>query len=313
MTATETIPALSHQHWQYERPQPGGIVVGIDGSPQSLVALDTAAAIAMREKLAVHAVGVIPPISSYHINPGAVSSQKNIDDLRIGLKNEQLAEIVENIDQALKPTYQCVIGAPANSLVRTAQSRQADLIIVGRHAHGVIDRALGNETTLHVMRTSSVPVLAVDKQTGLPRKVVAAVDFSVASIEAVKAALRIMRTDGTLDLCYVTPPLELMPEGFAVPYDDSLTNDITNAFAHLTNRLRIPSGIRVQRTVLTGRTADCVIEHAERVGADMIAIGSHRHSAIGRIFLGSVSTSITTRASCAVLVSPPMERSPLIK
>ena len=45
---------------------------------------------------------------------------------------------------------------------------------------------------------------------------------------------------------------------------------------------------------------------AERSGADLIAIGCHRHSFVGRLVLGSVVTTLIRAASVSLFVMPPV-------
>ena len=46
-----------------------------------------------------------------------------------------------------------------------------------------------------------------------------------------------------------------------------------------------------------------VIKEADRWKADLVVIGSHGHSAIGRFFLGSVSQKVVTEAHCPVRIA----------
>lgn len=61
-------------------------------------------------------------------------------------------------------------------------------------------------------------------------------------------------------------------------------------------------GVAAETALLEGDPASSVIEYSERVGADLIVTGSRGLSAIKRVFMGSVSTGIVTRAKMPVLV-----------
>jgi nucleotide-binding universal stress UspA family protein len=83
--------------------------------------------------------------------------------------------------------------------------------------------------------------------------------------------------------------------------------DIVSGFRRLTAALENHTSIRVETVVLTGRPASALVQFAERVGADLIAAGSHGHGRLERLLLGSVSTGIVRNANCAVLVVPPAD------
>lgn len=54
-----------------------------------------------------------------------------------------------------------VPGKPQREIVAVAESRDADLIVMGVHGHGAIDRLLFGSTTHHVVREAPCPVLSV--------------------------------------------------------------------------------------------------------------------------------------------------------
>ncbi|MDF2703956.1 MAG: UspA [Rubrobacteraceae bacterium] len=63
------------------------------------------------------------------------------------------------------------------------------------------------------------------------------------------------------------------------------------------------SGGRVTETHLVeGRAADEILDLAERIGADLVVIGSRGFGAVGRIALGSVSEAVIHHSRCPVLV-----------
>jgi nucleotide-binding universal stress UspA family protein len=183
--------------------------------------------------------------------------------------------------------------------------RGADLIVVGRKRHSAMDRMLGGETTLQVMRLSSVPVLAVDSDIEGPKTVVAAIDFSPSSILAVKAALQFMNGSGTIYLVFVEPAPLLHPPGDSSPVDARFPGDLVVWFRRMVSDLGIQPGVIAEPVVLGGRPASAIVQFAERVGADLIAAGSHGHGRLERFLLGSVSTGIVRNANCAILVVPP--------
>jgi hypothetical protein len=63
--------------------------------------------------------------------------------------------------------------------------------------------------------------------------------------------------------------------------------------------------VSVDDCVLSGDPARELLAYAARVGADLVAAGSHGHGFISRLVLGSVTTKLLRAARCSVLVIPP--------
>jgi nucleotide-binding universal stress UspA family protein len=305
MLAGTRLPRIkSNLSWEYENLVPGGVVVGVDGSRESIAALNSAAAIARRRQCPLHAVTVLSPFPEYRMTvPGDPS--ENINTLRLSLRDSELGHIVDVLEPADDWTHEVVLGRPAPELTRIAEHRGADVLVIGRSQHAVVDRVLGGETVLQIMRMSAIPVLAVDSDLEIPRTVVAAVDFSPSSILAAKSVLQLMNGSGSLYLVFVEPPPVLVPQGVDAPKRTGIPTDLVSSFRGLIENLGHRGTIRIETVVLNGRAASAVVQFAERVGSDLITTGSHGHGRLERFLLGSVSTGIVRNANCAVLVVPP--------
>jgi nucleotide-binding universal stress UspA family protein len=59
----------------------------------------------------------------------------------------------------------------------------------------------------------------------------------------------------------------------------------------------------VKRETLIGSPARVLLERADEWQPDLIIVGSHGRSAVGRLFLGSVSQKVVTEAQCSVRVA----------
>ena len=196
-------------------------------------------------------------------------------------------------------------GMPAAEILRIADARRSDLIVLGLRPHAFFDRMFRDETALSGMPRASVPVLAVTPLLNrLPRRVAVAIDFSRASIAAARAALSLVEDGGSLMLVYVEPPSEPSSpatEGFTTIY----AQGVAAAFTRLRSELASRSNVRIETVVLKGGVVAELQSFAYRAEVDLIAVGSQRHSIARHAFVGSVTTALARAATCSLLVIPP--------
>jgi nucleotide-binding universal stress UspA family protein len=196
-------------------------------------------------------------------------------------------------------------GDPAKVIAERATTAHASLIVMGLRKHGGVDRLLRDETTLRVMQRSGIPVLGVTSSLRtLPKRVIAAVDFSRASLRAARLAMTLLADGGTLSLVFVRPDKAEMPEDLE-GREVIFVHGVRAAFARLQRELAPPAGVRIETVLLEGPTAEELGHFADRSGADLIAVGSHRRSLLNRVLLGSVAADLVRRATCSLLVTPP--------
>jgi universal stress protein A len=55
--------------------------------------------------------------------------------------------------------------------------------------------------------------------------------------------------------------------------------------------------------LLTGRRAKRIVEHAEKIHADLIVMGTHARGGLSHLLLGSVAEQVIRTAKCPVLVT----------
>ena len=62
-----------------------------------------------------------------------------------------------------------------------------------------------------------------------------------------------------------------------------------------------PKGIEVEVAVTEGYPATAIEEEAERKHADLIVIGTHGHTGLKHMLLGSIAERVVQKAPCPVL------------
>ena len=105
-------------------------------------------------------------------------------------------------------------------------------------------------------------------------------------------------------LVYVEPPSEPSSpatEGFTTIYSQG----VAAAFTRLRSDLASRSNARIETVVLKGGVVAELLSFAYRAEADLIAVGSQRHSIARHAFVGSVTTALARAATSSLLVIPP--------
>jgi universal stress protein A len=139
------------------------------------------------------------------------------------------------------------------------------------------------------------------------RRILHASDFSRTSRPAFRRAIDLARTDrAALTIVHVyTPFIPLMGESYATPqvYDKMLA-DVRAAAQRQLDRLVAKAkqaGARAKGLLLEGVPYDRIVRVARSTRADLVVLGTHGRTGLGRVFLGSVASRVVTLAPCPVL------------
>jgi nucleotide-binding universal stress UspA family protein len=280
------------------------VLLATDGSPAAFAATRFVGALATQWPVTPHVITVVPP------PPMAFDPLGGTVALDISLEEQLGCEVGGQLETCFGSTWsrETRAGSPAVEIVRAAERRGSELIIVGLRPHAFLDRVFRDETALSVMRHARVPVLAVTPLLQrLPRRIAVAIDFSRASIAAARSALALLDDGGSLALVYVEPPTEPHSdetEGFGTIY----AQGVAAAFSRLRQELASRPNVSIETVVLHGNVAAELLSFAERADVDLIAVGSQRHSTARRAFVGGVTTALARAATRSLLVLPPGRR-----
>jgi nucleotide-binding universal stress UspA family protein len=101
---------------------------------------------------------------------------------------------------------------------------------------------------------------------------------------------------------YVPPATEFVPVAFT-PQDvlQQQERDARQIAARAAERLT-QSGFSVDTVVRQGDPRTAIVDEAAEWGADLIVVGSHGHTGLTRLLLGSVAQAVVAHAPCSVEV-----------
>lgn len=120
---------------------------------------------------------------------------------------------------------------------------------------------------------------------------------------AIDKAVEIARgnPESSIRLIYVRPIVPVTYMEFMPPaFDEEQQADADTRLAELAGGVDLPAD-RVSSVVGLGSVYNEVLNQADRIGADLIVVGSHQPS-MATYLLGSNASAIVRHAKCSVLV-----------
>lgn len=252
---------------------PNGILVASDGREPSDAAL-----VAARK---------LSPRSTFGVLSVAPDDATNRDE-HDALIDAQLQRLFGESPDVWVETQR---GDPPAVIASYAGSHNARLLVTGIGRPRVIERLLGDESTLHLVRLSKTPVFAVGPSCAVPpRRIVAAMDFTSTSIRAAQLAIELAAPDAEIVVAHIWSPT--MPA-----WSETSMRRIVDA---------LQTGFcgRVTSRVIKGHPAIELLALASAWSADAIAIGLHGHAPAERVGIGAVATHVVRCASCSVITVP---------
>lgn len=275
------------------------IVVASDLSRRSLIAISRGAQLAKDLGLPLHIVHIVdadlPPSARAALVQGAA------DILRRACEAHGVEPAVE------------VIGGNAHTAVsRYALDVGAGLIVVGAH-----DEAKGgffhfNETTAaRIARSCPLPVLLARTEPAGPyRQAVIGIDFSIFALAAIRQVRRLApQTVLHLIHAYQVPfRTRLGTEEFLAEIKAGARQEfnrfLEEDMAQLVRQAGLPNtGASMLRNEVVEGTPYLVLTQAvEKLGADLLAVGTHGSGSVAQMIWGSVATALLENPPCDLLV-----------
>jgi nucleotide-binding universal stress UspA family protein len=137
------------------------ILLAIDGSAHAEKALKYARDLALRDGAQVIVVHAFQPLPSYHVSPGETWGDK-IVARHITVGRELADEAGQKLQAAgIDVIVEVLEGPAADAILRVADTRQPDLIVMGSRGHGELASLLLGSVSHRVLAHTQVPVLIV--------------------------------------------------------------------------------------------------------------------------------------------------------
>lgn len=288
------------------------ILVGIDGSSSSLLALDWAVSEAQLRNLPLRLAHAVDFGSfAMGFNPGATEGFfEHLETAGQRFLDEAL-DHVAGLDPDLEVTLSRVAGRPARVL--TELSEGALLTVVGSSGLNAVTELLAGSVSVALTAHGRSPVVVV-RAASIPvtGSVVVGISGAPDSEDAIAWAFEEASMRGAELIAVLV--WNYIPAYFY--YSEPPWNDLTGRARHdqqdmlLAERLagwqeKFPDVV-VRRVTAAGNPAEVLLSHAQR--ARLLVVGSHGHGDAAGLFLGSTSHRLVHHANCPVLVARPHAR-----
>ena len=288
----------------------GHILVATDFSSSSLHAVDRGfllASTAGTRYTVLHALGLdtLAQLRDLLGTDASAVSQRILDDAR-GALAQVVSDASRNLDVVARAEVET--GMADSAVSRYAEANDVDLILLGGHGKGFLQRLLLGSTASRVLRKSKCPVLVVKEPCRARyRRVLVAVDFSPGSERAIHLA-GLVAPGADIVLLHV----------FHVPFEGKL--QYAGVGDDLINRYRMEARERALIKLhdvarVTGLSASShsvriphgdptrqILTEEENFDCDPIVMGKHGTRVTEELLFGSVTSHVLAESRSDVLV-----------
>ena len=263
-------------------------------------------------------------LTALHVVPAAVPVDGMFPYALPPLANQGVrARLDEDLREFLAPAREAGVacdaalreGAVTGRILEMAGALPADLLVMGTHGQGGLERLLLGSVTESVLRKAPCPVLTIphEERAGSGpapfKRVLYATDFSPAADHALAYAMSLAEeAQGVLILVHVMegPTLAATTSGLPVNvsrWTGDLALDARRALGNA-----VPAAARdwcaVEEVVAFGRPAEEILRLAREREAQLIVVGVHGRNALDLMLFGSTTHLVIRKAPCPVLTIP---------
>ncbi len=209
------------------------------------------------------------------------------------------------------------IGSPVDQINQMAVDLSTDLLVMGTHGWGGMDRILLGSTAERVVRGAPCPVMTVrwkhrmeENRVGMEKgpppplsQFLVAVDFSDSSLEALGYSFQLaQRCKAKIRLLHVTEPKEYSLD-LSLSHHSYYQKRCSEAETRLKEFVHVieEEGLEADFRLLEGFPSDLILEEAENGFGELIVMGTHGRKGFSRLVNGSVAEAVLRHAPCPVL------------
>jgi nucleotide-binding universal stress UspA family protein len=284
----------------------GSVLVGVDGSDDSRIALMWAAGAARELGLGLRVMQAWQYPASAVVEVGRLELP---DPEKVDSMVEDLVQ--QFVDDVLGPEQSDVSvevgrGGPALALMHAAQ-QPTDMIVVGSRGLGGFASLVLGSVSRQLLEHASTPVVVVPRPTPVYpmrlSRVVVGLDGSEQAAHALRWATRLADASGAdmVGVHAIESEAATHPPGIEPLPDPDRRAELLEEWCEPART----AGASIETALLVGDPREALLDVAHEHGADLLVVGSHGQGPVARLLVGSTATGVTQRADLPVAVVPP--------
>jgi nucleotide-binding universal stress UspA family protein len=243
----------------------------------------------------------------------------DIDHLYRTYLDHALGKMLQQLEASMAPEAvtlesEVLFGDPAREILRTAEDKDARLILLASHGTSAEGPWLLGHIAAKILRATKRPIMLIRqrppeealKQRKFLGRILVPLDGSEIGEAALGYAVELAKkTSAEMILLEVFEQVKGVGAAgisYNIPDDESVRKSILSYLDHVAGPIK-NEGLKVSTTVLFGKAADNIVDYAEKNGVDLIAVSTHGRSGLGRWVFGNVTDKILHAGDVPVLVA----------
>jgi nucleotide-binding universal stress UspA family protein len=262
------------------------VLVAIDNRPSSQATIDALVKMHWYEGTEIAIVTVLDS------DADPASANSTIEEM------ENVAVELRNALRDCEVSFFARTGSPETAILQVAEQIGAELIVVGSNCKSTLEKLILGSVCQRIVNNAGCPVIVAKTPCCLAREaspgfrnILVPVDNSVFSDVAVQWLANFQWAPETRFI------VAAVVEG-----DTDIEQVKQNLTARGTGLAQLLNTDNVTIDIVGGKPSQSIINLSKKYYADLIVMGSHGHTRLKELILGSVSHEVSHAAPCAVAI-----------
>ncbi|ACO03926.1 MAG TPA: universal stress protein [Persephonella sp.] len=286
------------------------ILVGIDFSEISDSIFDSALFLGKLYNADIHLIHVIEPISPLFQEEGfepliQTEEFQVVFEVESILKEEAKEKleryILKGKAEGLNITSSVEIGNIAETILEISDEKEFDLIAIGSHKKGLLERVLLGSVAEKIVNKSKISTLVV-KGASLTEinKILCGYDFlpnSIEALEVVKEIAKITKSEVYIVHADSDEWFAHLRHIYEKVFEKKLRL-LEKIKEEISSELSVPVDIKIEK----GKPEDVLLKSVEQIKPDLVVVGKRKGKDIKRFFLGTTAMRMVENSPVPVLI-----------